>query len=108
MNTVLDLNELEETKYEDDFNQYIYIYDKQLIIDNENFDIKYKNLMNIAPYLRLYSAGSQLYNQYCLLSEFFEFQKLWLKDTSTCQLNLSMLLYGIREEIKSIRRNRQL
>jgi hypothetical protein len=104
MNTILDLNELEETKYEDDFDQKT--YDEQLIIDNKKFDIKYNSLMNIAPYLRLYSAGSQLYNQYCLLSEFIDFQKLWNLISPTYWLNLSMRLYGICQEIKSIRHNK--
>ena len=103
MNSALDLNDLEETRYEEDFDQKI--YDEKLISNNENFDIKYKNLMNIAPYLRLYNDGSQLYNQYCLLSEFIEYQKLWLGVliNSTYWLNVAMLLCGISEEIKSIR-----
>jgi len=103
MNAVLDLNDLEETKYEKDFDQKI--YEKELIVNNENFNIKYNNLMNIAPYLRLYNDGSQLYTQYCLLSEFINFQKSWLGVliNSTYWLNVAMLLCGISEEIKSIR-----
>lgn len=109
ISATLDLNELEETKYEDDFDQKI--YDKQLLIDTLNFDIKYNNLIRIAPYLRLYSSNSKLYGQYCLLSEFFVIHNnKWNKIliTSTYWLHLSMRLHSIREEIESIRHNKFL
>jgi hypothetical protein len=106
MDSALDLNELEETKYEDNFNEKI--YHKQLTIQNEKFDIKYNNLIKIAPYLRFYNSGNQLFDQYSLLSEFVNFQKLYsgCLITSTYWLNLSTKLYSICQEIKSIRRNK--
>lgn len=103
ISTVLDLDELEEIKYEDDFNEEI--YDKQVILLTNNFDTKFKDLMDVAPYLRLYGHGSQLYSQYCLLSEFISMQKQWLGVLihSTYWLNLAMRLCGIREEFDLIR-----
>jgi len=105
LDITLDLNDLEETKYDDNFDEQI--YDHKFIVCYEKFNLIYRNLMKIAPYIRFYCDRTQLHDQYCLLSGFVDFyQKLRINGfeiTSTSWLRLSMQLYGIVTEFKNIR-----